>query len=149
VEIEIPGVSVDPPYPRGTVLLERPNWKLETDNNGPGKSDLEFVFSPLANKAEVETATMEIATLIQAIREGAIGNRPVPLHSIEPSARNRATLNVEDMRFGGRLQATYGMTLEHLSQSIDELLPAKQAYNIHRNTATEVHCRRALGALSN
>lgn len=150
IEIEIPSIRVDPAYPRGTVLLERSKWKLETDSLGPGESDLEFVFDPTANQAELSKGLKEITALIQAIRTQAMAGRSVSLMSVSPDARLEATLNVNDLRFGARLQCTYGVALKDLKQSIDELLPVAQATNIARDTTkiAESHHAKTAESLS-
>jgi hypothetical protein len=140
-EIEVPSVDVSVPEGaqppgRGTVLLERPHWKLETDNNGPGKFDLEAVFNPLSSEQQVRGAMKEIVTVFQSLRDKALeGNtKVVPLKAIAPDAKGDYTLTVNDIRFGGRLQSTYGIKLEQLDTAMEELLPRPQVNKIRRDT---------------
>lgn len=142
LEIEIPSVDVSTDaggtaLRRGTVLLERPHWKLECDHVGGGKHDLEFVTDPLAGEDEVRAAIKEITTLTAAIRAKALGGgMTVRLGDVASDARVDAVLRLNDPHVPGRLQATYGVGLDHLGTLIDELLPRKQAAEIHTNTGT-------------
>lgn len=140
-EIEIPSVDVSVPEgaqppERGTVLLERPHWRLETDNNGAGKYDLEFVFNPLSSEEQVRTAMKEIVAVCQSLRDKALdgGAKVVPLKAIAPDAKLDCTLTLNDIRFGARLQSTYGIKLEDLDKTMEELLPKAQVNKIRRGT---------------
>ena len=140
LEIEIPSVDVSTDVGgaalrRGIVLLERPHWKLECDDNGGGKYDLEFVTNPLAGEDEVRAAISEITALTAAIRAQArAGDMTVRLGDVATDAMVDAILRLNDPHMPGRLQATYGVGLDHLGILIDELLPKKQADGIHANT---------------
>lgn len=140
LEIEIPSVDVSTPaggavLHRGAVLLERPHWKLECDDLGGGRHDLEFVTNPLAGEDEVRAAIREITTLTAALRARALaGDMTVRLKDVVDDAKVDAVLRLNDPHLPGRLQATYGVGLAHLGMLIDELLPARQAETIHRNT---------------
>jgi hypothetical protein len=142
LEIEIPSVDVSTgaggvALRRGIVLLERSHWKLECDDNGGGKYDLEFVTDPLAGEDDVRAAIGEITTLTAAIRTRALaGDMSVRLGDVVNDARVDTILRLNDPHMPGRLQATYGVGLDHLGILIDELLPAKQAEGIHLNTRT-------------
>ena len=140
LEIEIPSVDVSTPaggavLRRGAVLLERPHWKLECDDLGGGRHDLEFVTNPLAGDDEVRAAIGEITALTAALRVRALaGDMTVRLQDVVGDAKIDAVLRLNDPHLPGRLQATYGVGLAHLGMLIDELLPARQAETIHRNT---------------
>ena len=140
LEIEIPSVDVSTDaggeaLRRGTVLLERPHWKLECDHVGGGRHDLEFVTNPLAGDDEVRAAIGEITALTAALRVRALaGDMTVRLQDVVGDAKIDAVLRLNDPHLPGRLQATYGVGLAHLGMLIDELLPARQAETIHRNT---------------
>jgi hypothetical protein len=140
LEIEIPSVDVSTgagsaTLRRGTVLLERQHWKLECDHVGGGKHDLEFVTNPLASEDDVRAAIKEITTLTAAIRTRACaGDMTVRLSDVANDARVDAVLRLNDPHLPGRLQATYGVGLDHVGMLIDELLPAQQAEAIHGNT---------------
>jgi hypothetical protein len=140
LEIEIPSVDVSTPaggavLRRGAVLLERSHWKLECDDLGGGRHDLEFVTNPLAGEDEVRAAIGEITTLAAALRARALaGDMTVRLKDVVDDANIDAVLRLDDPHLPGRLQATYGVGLAHLGMLIDELLPARQAETIHGNT---------------
>lgn len=142
LEIELPDVHVTtgaggPSLHRGIVLLERPHWKLECDHVGGGRHDLEFVTDPLAGEDDVRAAIREITTLTAAIRARALaGDMTVRLGDVASDARVDAILRLNDPHMPGRLQATYGVGLDHLGILIDELLPEKQANGILTNTRT-------------
>jgi hypothetical protein len=142
LEIEIPSVDVSTDagggaLRRGSVLLERPHWKLECDHVGGGRHDLEFVTDPLASEDEVRAAIREITTLTAALRTRALaGDMTVRLNDVVDDAKVDAVLRLDDAHLPGRLQATYGVGLDHLGMLIDELLPRKQAAEIHTNTGT-------------
>ena len=142
LEIEIPSVDVSTGagsevLRRGTVLLERPRWKLECDHVGGGRHDLEFVTDPLAGEDDVRAAIREITTVTAAIRARALaGDMTVRLQDVVADAKVDAVLRLNDPHLPGRLQATYGVGLEHVGMLIDELLPTKQAAEIHANTGT-------------
>jgi len=140
-EIEVPTVDVEapegtPPPQRSTVLVRRPHWNLETDDNGPGKHDLEAVFNPLATQAQVVEATKEIVEMFSVLRRKAMegSTKVVPLKEIAPDAAGDYTLKVNDLRFGGRLQSTYGIKLQDLDETMQELLPKPQVTKIRRDT---------------
>ena len=140
LEIEIPSVDASTDaggvaLQRGIILLERPHWTLECDDNGGGKYDLEFVTDPLAGEDDVRAAIKEITTLAGAIRARALaGDMTVRLKDVVNDAKVDTVLRLNDPHMPARLQATYGVGLDHLGMLIDELLPAKQAEGIHRNT---------------
>ncbi|MGN7982805.1 hypothetical protein [Burkholderia sp. 22313] len=138
LEIEIPSVDVSAGgdvLRRGVILLDRPHWKLECDDNGGGKHDLEFVTNPLASEDDVRAAVREITALTAAIRSRALaGDMTVRLKDIVSDAKVDAVLQLNDPHMPGRLQATYGVGLDHVGMLIDELLPRKQAEGIHENT---------------
>ena len=142
LEIEIPSVDVSTDagtgvLRRGAVLLERPHWKLECDLVGGGKHDLEFVTDPLAGEDEVRAAIKEITTVAAAIRTRALaGAMTVRLQDVAADAKIDAVLRLTDPHLPGRLQSTYGVGLDHLGMLIDELLPKKQAAEIHAKTGT-------------
>ena len=142
LEIEIPSVDVSTDagtgvLRRGAVLLERPHWKLECDLVGGGKHDLEFVTDPLAGEDEVRAAIKEITTVAAAIRTRALaGAMTVRLQDVAADAKIDAVLRLTDPHLPGRLQSTNGVGLDHLGMLIDELLPKKQAEEIHANTRT-------------
>ena len=142
LEIEIPSVDVSTDaggeaLRRGTVLLERPHWKLECDHVGGGRHDLEFVTNPLAGEDDMRAAIREITTLTAALRARALaGGMTVRLNDVADDAKVDAVLRLDDPHMPGRLQATYGVGLDHLGMLIDELLPKKQAAEIHTNTGS-------------
>jgi hypothetical protein len=83
----------------------------------------------------VRAAIREITGLTAALRSQALaGNGPVRLRDVMPDAAVDAVLQLTDPHLPGRLQATYGVGLDHVGTVIDELLPAKQAETIHKNT---------------
>lgn len=135
-EIEVPRVFVEPAPPRGTVLLERPGWKLEVDDAGEGKADLEFVTEPLGSEREVRAVVAEMTTVAESMRQRALqGDVSFPLREVAPDAMQDCNVRVEDARFAARLQATYGVGLSDVSMAMDELLGPKQAADIHGSTA--------------
>jgi hypothetical protein len=142
LEIEIPSVNVSTgaggdALRRGFVLLDRPHWKLECDHIGGGRYDLEFVTDPLASEDEVRAAIREITALTAEIRAQALaGDMTVRLKDVVGDAKVDAVLQLNDPRMPGRLQATYGVGLDHVGMLIDELLPKQQAEGIHKNTQT-------------
>lgn len=142
-EMEVPGVEVSvpdgaPPPLRGTVLLERAHWKLETDASAtdPGKYDLEVVFNPLSNEAQVREAMKEIVELFQSLRDKALesDSRAVSLNDIAPDVKGEYTVNVKDIHFGARLQSTYGIKLEDLDRAMEEVLTQAQVKRIREDT---------------
>lgn len=131
-EIEVGGVRVSAPAgatapSRGTVLLERPLWNLETDNVGPGEYDLEAVFKPLSSDQEVAEAMGEIVALFQRLRETALESEgsTIALSAIAPEAKGDYQLSVRDIGLSATLQSTYGIRLDDLEQVIQEILPTQ------------------------
>lgn len=136
-EMEIPGVEVKPFLPRGTVLMEGSGWKLETDADLNNRTaDLEFVLAPMSSMPEIEIAMQEITDLVGKMREKALGapDGEVPLASLTEHGRQACVLKVNDVRFGAVLQATYGVGLEKMADSVDRLLDEKYATAIHAAT---------------
>lgn len=128
-EIEVGGVRVSAPEGaspprRGTVLLERPLWKLETDNV-PDGHDLEVVFKPLSGEQQVEAAMREIVGLFRRLREQALASddRTVALRAIASDAKGDYRLAVHDVGLSATLQATCGVRLQDLDQAIQDILP--------------------------
>lgn len=129
-EIEVGGVRVSapegvPPPRRGTVLLERPLWDLETDDIARGGHDLEVVFKPLSGERQVEEALREVVGLFRRLREQALASddRTVALSAIAPDAKGDYRLAVHDVGLSATLQVTCGMRLEDLDQAIQDILP--------------------------
>lgn len=139
-EIEVGGVRVSAPegvFPprRGTVLLERPLWNLETDDIAPDGHDLEVVFKPLSSERQVEETMREIVGLFQRLREQALASdsRTVALSAIAPDAKVDYRLAVHDVGLSATLQATCGMRLEDLERVIRDVLP-NQAMKVRAAT---------------
>lgn len=129
-ELEVGGVEVSAPEGapsprRGTVLLERPLWNLETDNVGPGKYDLEVVFKPLSSEREVDDAMKEIVGLFERLREAALSgeDRSVALSAITADAKGDYRLSVRDLGLSATLQSTYGIRLQDVDQMVRDILP--------------------------
>ncbi len=150
IEMQIPGVRVQPFQKRGTLLLEGQGWKLETDADLNNQhAELEFVLSPMADKTELDKAMAEITALIATMRQRALAapGKGIALASLSSEAKVACELHVSDIRFRTRLQTTYGVGLEQLAGAMPGLLGAKQADTIHRaNRAVADYYQREHGA---
>jgi hypothetical protein len=163
IEIEVPGVVVEPFLPRGTVLLEGRGWQLETDRV-PNQEvcNLEFVLAPAREMAGIERALREIIALAAKIR--ALGRRdprkPVRFAKIVDGGLHSCRLRVNDFHLGGRLQTTYGIGLADIESAAERTLGSREqaarlrvvtdrvaAYHLARNCTALTPSARGLIAL--
>ncbi|MFJ2008562.1 scabin-related ADP-ribosyltransferase [Streptomyces chartreusis] len=144
-EIQLIGVSV-PFRSRGTVLIEGKGWRLETDSPpNPGNSDLEFVLAPLPSWSAVEAALTDIIGIVGKMREKAFASpdRQFSLSEVIDGSlhgltiKRDTTVRVHNIRFWGRLQATYGIELTGVAEAMDALL-TKKIMNAVRLSVSQV-----------
>lgn len=142
-EIEIGSAQVTPFKKRGTVLAEGDGWKLETDTNlQDDKSHFEFVLSPMFSPDRIKKVLGEITDIMQELRELALknGNTPIELNKLKTIGKiskdgMECAIAVNDARFLGTMQATYGIGLSNMAEAIDNTHLEKEAKAIHLATA--------------
>jgi FkbH-like protein len=145
LELEISGACVRPFVPKATILVEGQGWNLETDKL-PNKESahLEFVIAPMYDWPSLARALGDILRWIGRLREHALASkdRRVMLRELvdgnDPfrivEGRDALTIDVRDVHFKTRMQATYGVSLAGMRQQVDHVFGAGQAAECHEST---------------
>ncbi len=140
-EIEIGSARVHPFVPKGTILIDGEGWTMETDRLPPNQiADVEFVLSPSSDLAQIDRALDDITRLVAKMRSCVLGSasRLVALAELDRDdagfrVREEARtcwIEVRNVHFPARIQATYGIGLLHLAGYLNHRLPAPFATTI-------------------